>query len=244
MYAAPAGGALVASLTSGWTERVHRHGRAIMIAAAVWGAAIVAFGLSGTLWPALGCLALAGGADAVSGIFRMTMWNQTIPDALRGRLASIEMVSYSSGPLLGHVEAGAVAAAFGAPASVISGGALCIIGVLACASMLPRFLGYDARRPVAVIYQSVGSRNVRSSAAPTRSRENSRSSQRNLTMASRSGGVADRVERVGDVGIEEDAADFVEAVRIAERLPELIGHAVRSGRAAGPASTPSSGRCL
>jgi MFS family permease len=147
MYAAPAGGALVASLASGWTSRVHRHGRAVMVAAAVWGAAIVAFGMSGTLWPALGWLAVAGGADAVSGIFRMTMWNQTIPDALRGRLASIEMVSYTSGPLLGHVEAGAVAAAFGVQASVISGGALCILAVLACGAMLPQFTGYDARRP-------------------------------------------------------------------------------------------------
>jgi hypothetical protein len=69
-------------------------------------------------------LALAGASDAISGMFRMTIWNQTIPDALRGRLASIEMVSYSSGPLLGHVEAGAVAAAFGVRASVISGGVL------------------------------------------------------------------------------------------------------------------------
>jgi MFS family permease len=145
MYAAPAVGALAASLTSGWTPRVHRHGRAIVLAAAVWGAAIVAFGFSTTLWPAVGCLALAGGADAVSGIFRMTMWNQTIPDALRGRLASIEMVSYSSGPLLGHVEAGAVAAAFGVQASVVSGGILCIAGVIACAAMLPRFVGYDDR---------------------------------------------------------------------------------------------------
>jgi MFS family permease len=148
MYAAPAGGALIASLTSGWTPRVHRHGRAVMIAATVWGGAIVAFGLSRTLWPALGCLVLAGGADAVSGIFRMTIWNQTIPDALRGRLASIEMVSYSSGPLLGNVEAGAVAAAFGVQASVISGGVLCIVGVLACGAMLPRFVGYDQRRAV------------------------------------------------------------------------------------------------
>ena len=49
---------------------------------------------------------LAGGADCVSGMFRMTLWNQTIPDTLRGRLAGIEMVSYMSGPLLGHVEAG------------------------------------------------------------------------------------------------------------------------------------------
>src|SRR5215510_9599774 len=106
---------------------------------------LVGFGFCRTLWPALAYLALAGGADAISGIFRMTMWNETIPDALRGRLASIEMVSYMSGPLLGHVEAGAVAAAFGVTASVVSGGVLCVLGVVACGVWLPRFLHYDAR---------------------------------------------------------------------------------------------------
>jgi MFS family permease len=145
LYAAPAVGALVASLTSRWTPRVHRHGLAVMLAAAVWGVAIVVFGFCRSLVPALVFLALAGGADAVSAIFRSTMWNQTIPDALRGRLAGIEMVSYLSGPLLGHVEAGAVAAAFGVPASVISGGALCVVGVLLCGALLPRFVRYDAR---------------------------------------------------------------------------------------------------
>jgi len=124
---------------------VHRHGLGVMVAATVWGIGIVAFGLSDSLWPALFGLALAGGADCVSGIFRLTMWNQTIPDALRGRLAAIEMVSYMSGPLLGHAEAGAVAALFGVGASVISGGVLCIVGVLVCGTLLPRFVRYDAR---------------------------------------------------------------------------------------------------
>jgi MFS family permease len=146
LYAAPAVGALGASLTSRWAPRVQRHGLAVMLAATVWGLAIIGFGFCETLWPALAYLALAGGADGISGIFRMTMWNQTIPDALRGRLASIEMVSYMSGPLLGHVEAGAVAAAFGVSASVISGGALCVVGVLACGVWLPQFLRYDARQ--------------------------------------------------------------------------------------------------
>ena len=145
LYAAPAVGALAASLTSRWTPRVHRHGVAVMVSATVWGLAIVGFGFSRTLWPSLVCLAIAGGADGISGIFRMTMWNETIPDALRGRLASIEMVSYMSGPLLGNLEAGAVAAAFGVTASVVSGGALCVAGVLACVVWLPRFVGYDAR---------------------------------------------------------------------------------------------------
>jgi MFS family permease len=147
LYAAPAVGALVASLTARWTPRVSRHGLAVMLAATGWGVAIVAFGSCDTLWPALVFLALAGGADAISGIFRMTMWNQTIPDALRGRLAGIEMVSYLSGPLLGHVEAGAVAAAWGVRASVVSGGVLCVVGVLLCGALLPRFIAYDARQP-------------------------------------------------------------------------------------------------
>jgi MFS family permease len=145
LYTAPAVGALIATVTGRWTARVHRHGLGVMLAATVWGIGIVAFGLSDSLWPALFGLALAGGADCVSGIFRGTMWNQTIPDALRGRLAAIEMVSYMSGPLLGHVEAGAVAALFGVRASVLSGGVLCIAGVLVCGALLPRFVRYDAR---------------------------------------------------------------------------------------------------
>jgi MFS family permease len=146
LYAATPVGALIASSTSGWTGRVHRHGAAILVAAGVWGLAIAAFGFATSLPVALACLALAGAADMVSGLFRMAIWNQTIPDKLRGRLAGIEMVSYSSGPLLGHVEAGAVAAAFGARASVISGGALCVVGVALCALLLPGFLRYDDRR--------------------------------------------------------------------------------------------------
>ena len=148
LYAAPAVGALIASLTARWTPRVHRQGFAVMIAAAVWGVAIVAFGFASSLLPALVCLAIAGGADAVSGVFRMTMWNQTIPDALRGRLAGIELVSYMSGPLLGHAEAGAVAALAGVQASIVSGGVLCVIGVIACGLALPRFRRYDARTSV------------------------------------------------------------------------------------------------
>jgi MFS family permease len=144
LYAAPAVGALVASLTSRWTPRVRRHGLAVMLAATGWGVAIVGFGFCATLPPALVCLALAGGADAVSGIFRATMWNQTIPDTLRGRLAGIEMVSYLSGPLLGHVEAGAVAAAWDVQTSVVSGGVLCVVAVLVCGALLPRFRAYTA----------------------------------------------------------------------------------------------------
>jgi MFS family permease len=146
LYAAPAVGDLVASVFSGWSKHVHRHGLAITLAAAVWGAAVIGFGFSRSLPLALLCLGIAGAADMISGIFRSTVWNQTIPDALRGRLAGIELVSYASGPTLGDFEAGSVAAVFGVRASVISGGFLCVIGVGLVALALPTFIRYDARR--------------------------------------------------------------------------------------------------
>jgi MFS family permease len=147
LYAAPAVGSLLATATSGWVPRVHRHGLAIAIAAATWGAAIVGFGLAPNLPLALAGLVLAGGADMVSGLFRMTMWNQTIPDRLRGRLAGIEQVSYTSGPLLGNLEAGVVASLASVRASVVSGGVLCVLGVVLVTLALPAFRRYDARTP-------------------------------------------------------------------------------------------------
>jgi MFS family permease len=147
LYAAPAVGSLLATATSGWCAHVRRHGLAILLAASVWGVAIIGFGLAGSLAVALACLAAAGAADMISGIFRSTIWNQTIPDELRGRLAGIEQVSYSSGPLLGNVESGLVAARFGVTASVVSGGVLCVVGVAAAAVLLPTFRRYEGPAP-------------------------------------------------------------------------------------------------
>ena len=144
LYSAPAFGVLLATATSGWTGQVRRHGLAVLLAATVWGVAIVGFGLATTPLLALPLLAVAGGADAISGIFRMAIWNQTVPDALRGRLASIEMVSYSSGPALGNTESGLVAGLFSVPIAVVSGGVLCVLGCAACALLLPAFRAYDA----------------------------------------------------------------------------------------------------
>ena len=145
LYTAPAVGAFVASFTSGWTGRIHRHGLAVILAAGAWGLAITGMGLAPWPWLALLFLALAGGADGISGLFRGVIWNRTIPDALRGRLASIELISYSSGPLLGEVESGAVAAVFSPRISILSGGVLCVIGVGVLALALPRFRRYDDR---------------------------------------------------------------------------------------------------
>jgi MFS family permease len=145
LYAAPSAGAVVFLAASGWTARVHHHGRAVVFAACGWGVAIAAFGLAQTLWVALLFLALAGGADAISGVFRATIWNETIPDRLRGRLAGVEMISWSSGPLLGNAEAGAAAELLGLRRSVVVGGALCVLGCGALATAMPRLWAYDSR---------------------------------------------------------------------------------------------------
>jgi MFS family permease len=145
LYAAPAVGSLLATATSGWVKRVHRHGLAVILAAATWGVGVIVFGFAPSLPVALGALVVAGGADMVSGIFRSTIWNQTIPDRLRGRLAGIEQVSYTSGPLLGNLEAGVVASVTSVRFSVVSGGVLCVVGVALAAVLLPVFRRYDAR---------------------------------------------------------------------------------------------------
>jgi MFS family permease len=142
LYAAPAVGALVATVTSGWTAHVQRHGAAVCLAAAGWGAGIVAFGITHALPLALAGLVVAGAADTLSGLFRGAIWNRTIPDHLRGRLAGIEQVSYSTGPLLGNVESGVVASLAGVRASVVSGGVLCVAGVGVTLAFLPAFWRY------------------------------------------------------------------------------------------------------
>jgi MFS family permease len=81
----------------------------------------------------------------ISGIFRMTIWNQTIPERLRGRLAGIEMISYLTGPHLGNLEAGIVASVFSLRTSVVSGGVLCVVGTIALSFLLPKFIAYDGR---------------------------------------------------------------------------------------------------
>lgn len=144
LYAAPAVGALAVTFFGGSAQYVKRHGVAIAMAASIWGIAIIFFGLSNNLAWALFFLAIAGAGDAVSGIFRQIMWNETIPNSLRGRLAGIEMISYLSGPRLGDTEAGLVAAAFGVTASIVSGGVLCLVGVAACCYWLPKFTTYKA----------------------------------------------------------------------------------------------------
>ncbi|MEU8762931.1 MFS transporter [Streptomyces sp. NPDC048659] len=144
MYAAGSVGSLVLGLTSGWTSRVRRHGLLVVAGAAGWGLAIAAAGWFGNIWLVLLCLAFAGAGDMLSGLGRSTIWNQTIPEELRGRLAGIEVLSYSVGPQLGQVRSGAMAGWTGTRAAVWSGGVACVASVGLLCLALPRLLSYDA----------------------------------------------------------------------------------------------------
>ncbi len=144
-YSALAVGALVATFTSGWTRFINRHGLMVTLAAGGWGVAIIFFGLANSLYLGLFFLAMAGFFDMISGVFRQTIWNQTVPDRFRGRLAGIEMISFMSGPLLGDAESGIVAHFSDIRFSIISGGALAVIGTIVLAFLLPGFVRYDGR---------------------------------------------------------------------------------------------------
>jgi MFS family permease len=147
MFAAPSAGAFAVSATSGWMSHVRRHGLAIAVAAALWGAAIAGFALSPDVYVALAFLVVAGGADETSAIFRDTLWKQTIPDHLRGRMAGIELLSYAAGPPTGQLRSGVVASLAGFRFSLVSGGILCVAAVGAVCAALPAFSGYVAATP-------------------------------------------------------------------------------------------------
>jgi MFS family permease len=156
LYSAMSLGSLFTTIFSGWTSKVERHGAAVVIAAAIWALAIIFSGVSASLPAAVFWLAVAGAADSVSGVFRGTIWNETIPGELRGRLAGVEMISYLSGPLLGNARAGYVASISSNTVSVVSGGMTCFIGVLLCIPLLPAFWRYRPdRRAAAPIREPV-----------------------------------------------------------------------------------------
>ncbi|MGQ4516090.1 MFS transporter [Streptomyces sp. DW26H14] len=144
MYGAIPFGSMLVTATSGWAARTRRHGRMVALGAGGWGLAMAAAGLMSHIWLILACLAVAGAGDMLSGLARHTIWDQTIPDELRGRLAGIEVLSYSCGPQLGQVRAGTMAGITGTRPAVWGGGFACVAAVGLLALALPSLLRYHA----------------------------------------------------------------------------------------------------
>jgi ENTS family enterobactin (siderophore) exporter len=143
MAAAPAAGAFLGALFSGWVSGVRRAGRAIIASVVCWGLAITAFGLVTVSFPlALLFLALAGAADVFSAVFRSTLVQLETPDRLRGRVMSIHTLVVTSGPRLGDIEAAVVASLVGPQFAVVSGGVLCVLGAGVVARRFPQLRSY------------------------------------------------------------------------------------------------------
>ncbi len=147
LQSAPAAGAVVAFLFSGWVTKVRLQGLAIVIAVIVYGAAVGGVGLTDVLWVGVAFLAISGMADMVSSAYRNTVLQVAAPDHLRGRLQGVFIVVVAGGPRAGDFIAGSVASSTGERLALVLGGAACIVGVLTATALSRRFLEYDAQHP-------------------------------------------------------------------------------------------------
>jgi MFS family permease len=145
LYAAPGVGAVLAALSSGWLSRSTRLGRVVVVSIAVWAVAIIAFGFVTALWIGLLWLAVAGAADSISAVCRNTIQQTLTPDELRGRLTVTYFMVVVGGPFIGDFEAGLVAGTTSAQVSVVSGGVLSLIGLVAAAVAFPQVWNYRGR---------------------------------------------------------------------------------------------------
>lgn len=168
LLAAFATGGILSSLGSGRVTGIRWQGRAIRNAIVVYGIAILGFGLvlavvmlgghsvtsrdfadvnRPALAVALLCLAVAGGADNVSAIFRQTILQAAVPDRLRGRMQGIFTVVVTGGPRLGQMVAGSLATLTVIWVPPVVGGVLVVVLVILAVARVPSFRDYDALDP-------------------------------------------------------------------------------------------------
>jgi MFS family permease len=145
LYAAQPMGAAVAGLLLSWLPTIRRQGKAVILSVALYGAAIAIFGVSSWFPLSILALAVSGAADTVSAVMRQTLRQTITPDALRGRMTSVNMMFFIGGPQLGEVEAGVLAKLTSVRFSVWSGGVLCILAAAGAAALVPSLRRYEHR---------------------------------------------------------------------------------------------------
>lgn len=158
LFAAMSVGAVLGGVFSGWIPRVRRQGLAVLVCVALWGLAMVAFGIfvaaaspGGSpvwLWLALAALAFGGAVDMISAAFRQAILLDSATDEMRGRLQGVFIVVVAGGPRIGDVAHGVAAASVGTAVAASGGGVLVVIGVVICAVAFPAFLRYTVRSAV------------------------------------------------------------------------------------------------
>ena len=143
LYASIGIGSVVAGLTSGWIGRVRRQGTALVVAVVVWGLAVAAAGLAGSLWLAVLLLAVGGAADLVSAVYRQTILQTYAPDELQGRMQGIFIAVVAGGPRLGDLRAGLTAALVGPTIAWVGGGVAAAVVAVALALAFPALARYQ-----------------------------------------------------------------------------------------------------
>jgi MFS family permease len=146
LFAGVSIGSLLMGLTSGWVSRVDRQGAVVLAAIAVWGVAIIGFGLASSLWLAVSCLAVAGAGDMVSAVLRGSMLQTAAPDEMRGRMQGVYIVVVAGGPRLGDLRAGVLASALGVSVAMVSGGVVVVLAMAVVAFAVPSFWLFRASR--------------------------------------------------------------------------------------------------
>ncbi|HMH91258.1 MAG TPA: MFS transporter [Streptosporangiaceae bacterium] len=149
LYASIGVGGLLGIMFSGPVGRMTRPGRGMLVTVSVWGAGMACFGVTHLLWLALGALAVAGGADTITVVFRGIIVQTAIPEELRGRITAADYVVGYGGGQLGNLESGAVGSLFTPTVSAVSGGLATIVGAALIGLLLPAFARYRPPRPAA-----------------------------------------------------------------------------------------------
>ncbi len=144
LFAAIPLGAFAFGVFSGWLHRITRHGVGVTAAVIAWGIAVIGFGWSDSLWLAAFFLALGGGADLVSMVYRSSIMQAAATDEMRGRIQGVFTVVVAGGPRLADTLHGLAGAALGTATAVTVGGVLVVIGAVVAAALLPAFWRYRA----------------------------------------------------------------------------------------------------
>jgi hypothetical protein len=146
LMTAVAVGGIAGSAFSGPVSRVRKRGLGMLVAGAIWGAGLVAFGLAGVFWLAFLTLVVAGAGDVSAVVLRTALVQGVTPDKLRGRVASAEYAVGAGVPQLGNFRAGAVASLTSATTGVVSGGITTIAGAALVGMLIPSLTTFIGAR--------------------------------------------------------------------------------------------------
>ncbi|MHB2167410.1 MFS transporter [Alsobacter sp. R-9] len=140
----PATGAIAMTMLMAWFPLRRKAGMRMFMAVAIFGIAIIVFGLSTNLYLSMAALFVTGAADMVSVVVRQTLVQLETPDDMRGRVSAVNSVFIGASNELGEFESGLAAAAFGPVAAVVLGGVGTLLVVATWMKLFPELRRRDA----------------------------------------------------------------------------------------------------